>query len=643
MQLPQTRLKSTGNCAPVTALRFLAPLVALLAFSALAAFPSLAQSKSWQVRIAGAIIENHSLQTPAAAAWDEETGARLAGLDAAWYNTANGDYFRSVKQTVDSYLASNEADETGKHPATPLANALLGRQLLLLYRVTLDAKYYQASSAFEARLASSCGVTTAATATIAATHEPFPGPCVAEPFLAEYASVFQQPGNFAAITRDFLRWDAAGNRASAPRASQPSSAQARQLSNAWLAVALVDALPYYSAKDPGRAQLITMLHRIAAAIVRHQDAETGMLYALQSEPAAARQPLSPTAVALYVYALAKGVRSDFLPVSYSRDAARAWRCALNRFVHVDANGAVSIADVSPGSRASEDGPRHRATAATASSPLRGAGAFLLAATEMDLAPASTAGRGSTVMLDAWYNSQQRKNAAGQVESFHYKWSDQSDSGYSLFGHLLRSYGLSTGTLYSAPTRENLRGAQFYIIVSPDIPAKNPNPHYMTAQDADEIAAWVKEGGVLVMMENDPPNADIAHLDLLADRFGIHFDDVLHHHILGEHVEDGRIPVAAGGDLFHRPHILYMKDTCAISLHGSAQALLRDRGDVVMAAARFGRGTVFAAVDPWLYNEYTDGRKNPLIYSQFDNFAAARELVQWLLLQRPQPSAALPPR
>ncbi len=159
---------------------------------------------------------------------------------------------------------------------------------------------------------------------------------------------------------------------------------------------------------------------------------------------------------------------------------------------------------------------------------------------------------------------------------------------------------------------------------------------MTDAEADVIVAWVRRGGVLILMENDPPNADIQHLNLLADRFGIHFDNVLHHHILGDHVEDGTIPVAGGGPLFHQPHTLYMKDTCAISLSGSAIPLLRDRGDVVMGAARYGRGTVFAAVDPWLYNEYTDGRKTPAaIYSQFDNFAAGRELVQWLIQQRPQ--------
>lgn len=52
----------------------------------------------------------------------------------------------------------------------------------------------------------------------------------------------------------------------------------------------------------------------------------------------------------------------------------------------------------------------------------------------------------------------------------------------------------------------------------------------------------------------------------------------------------------------------------------------------MATARYGTGMVFAMVDPWAYNEYTDGRKNPAIYGQFDNFAAATELVRWLVEQ-----------
>src|ERR1700757_4662257 len=195
--------------------------------------------------------------------------------------------------------------------------------------------------------------------------------------------------------------------------------------------------------------------------------------------------------------------------------------------------------------------------------------------------------GQTVMLDAWFNSQQRKSASGQVEYFHYKWNDTSDTGYSLLGQIFQSYGARLDTLYAAPTLENLKHAQYYIIASPDIPAKNPHPHYVQPGDADQVAEWVKNGGVLVLMENDPANADVEHLDLIADRFGIHFNSVLSHHVVGDDYPSGQIKVNGGGPIFHDPHTLYMKDTCTISVKAPAEGLLEDRGDTMIAAARYG--------------------------------------------------------
>jgi unsaturated rhamnogalacturonyl hydrolase len=267
----------------------------------------------------------------------------------------------------------------------------------------------------------------------------------------------------------------------------------------------------------------------------------------------------------------------------------------------------------------------------------GVGAFLPASTEMDPVPAATAARGETVLVDAWFNSQQRQNAAGHKEYFHYKWSDYSDSGFSLLGHIFASQGATLGTLYEAPTRDRLKDAQFYIIVSPDNPVKNPHPHYVQARDADQVAEWVKQGGVLVLMENDPANADIAHLDLMADRFGIHFDDVLRHHVVGNQFAPGYIPVSGGGPVFQHSHMLYMKDTCAISLKYPAKALLEDKAGIVMATAKYGKGTVVGIVDPWLYNEYTDHR-NPL--PRQDNYEAGKEFVSWLLKQAPDQGRAI---
>jgi unsaturated rhamnogalacturonyl hydrolase len=49
--------------------------------------------------------------------------------------------------------------------------------------------------------------------------------------------------------------------------------------------------------------------------------------------------------------------------------------------------------------------------------------------------------------------------------------------------------------------------------------------------------------------------------------------------------------------------------------------------VIIATASYGKGKVLVIGDPWLYNEYVNGRKLPDTYH---NFAAATDLVRWLL-------------
>ena len=48
---------------------------------------------------------------------------------------------------------------------------------------------------------------------------------------------------------------------------------------------------------------------------------------------------------------------------------------------------------------------------------------------------------------------------------------------------------------------------------------------------------------------------------------------------------------------------------------------------MIAVAKHGKGRVFAIGDPWLYNEYVDGRRLPL---EFENFKAGQDLSRWLL-------------
>ena len=404
----------------------------------------------------------------------------------------------------------------------------------------------------------------------------------------------------------------------------------------WYMMALVDTLPRYPENDPGRAQLLEILRHTAAAVAKVQDPATGLWWQVLDRPGAKGNYLEASASCMFTYALARGVRLGYLPRTYEKNAERGWSGIQKQFVRTDDDGSVTLSGTVKvaglGGAEHRDGSyQYYVSQPVADNDPKGVGSFLLAASEMERSARAAEGLGQTVLVDAWFNSQTRKNAAGQTGLFHYKWDDFSNAGFSLFGHIWRSYGVATKTLTSAPTVGKLKGAQYYIIVSPDNTAKNPDPHYMTEADARQIAAWVRGGGVLLMMENDPANADIEHLDLLADKFGLHFNNVLVHHVEGDDFASGRIDLPEPKPPFTHPHVLYMKDTCSLQLSGKAAPLMKDgASNLLMAWTRYGKGIVFAVTDPWLYNEYTDGRKLP---AEYDNFGGGVDLVQWLLEER----------
>jgi unsaturated rhamnogalacturonyl hydrolase len=619
---------------------------------------AMAQQLPLSQRVANSTIERwpsgRFVAPDAKWAWNYELATLLNGMDAVWYNTADGAYYRYVKQSVDQLIAPDGSMPTYDPPANSLDNIALGRQLLLLYRVTQDVKYFKAATLLRKQLA-----TQPRNASGGFWHKQiYPdqmwldGLYMAEPFYAEYASIFEEPQDFADITKQFSlieehtrspksgllyhAWDESRKQAWASKTTGTSQIfWARAMG--WYMMALVDTLPYYPKDDPGRAKLLAILNRTAAAVVRYQDQEAGLWYQVLDEPREKGNYFESSAACMFAYALQKGVRLGYLPQSYSDNAVRGWQGIRNRFVQEGTSGSVTITGTVKGIGLGGDPYRdgtytYYVNAPVISNDPKGVGAFLLAATEMELAPSAILAKGETVVVDAWFNSQLRTNAAGQMQYFHYKWNDFSDSGFSLFGHIFQSYGMSLDTLYMAPTVEKLKGSKYYIIVSPDIPVKNPNPHYVQSGDADQLQEWVEQGGFLILMENDPPNAEIEHLNLIADRFGIHFNNTLSHHVIGNDFAPGQIAVKGGGPLFHDPHTLYMKDTCTISIKSPATSLVEDKGDIMMATAKYGKGAVFAVVDPWLYNEYTDGRKRPPVQG---NFAAGTDFVRWLLKQTQQ--------
>ena len=583
--------------------------------------------------------------------WAYDKNTLFAGFAAVWQNTADPAYYRYILRSMDRLVNADGSIPSYKPQDESLDEVALGRELLLLYGRTKNVKYYKAAATIRHQLDLQ-----PRTPSGGFWHKKrytnqmwLDGLYMAEPFYAQYAVMFQQPKDFDDIAHQFVLieqhtrdpktgllyhgWDETKQMGWADKQTGVApNVWARAVG--WYAMALVDTLPYFPADHPGRSQLLEILKRLAPAIANAQDPGTGLWYEVMDQPAREGNYFESSASCMFVYALEKGVRLGYLDPKFQQTALHGYEGIVKQFVKEDADGRLTLTETVYGAGLGanltpENSWEYYTHVDKGPSDPKGIGAFLLAAAEMEVAPTATLGRGETVLLDAWFNSQKRKNAAGQDEYFHYKWTDHADSGFSIFGHIVRNYGAATETLYSAPTAKNLKNAAVYIIVSPDIAAKNPNPNYMTDADANEVVAWVKNGGVLAILQNDSSNSEFEHFNKLADRLGVHFNAVRRNEVEGSHWEMGKISVPADTGIFAGPRTFFMKEVSTITPSKSARSLVVDKGDVLMAVAKYGKGTVFALTDPWLYNEYTDGLKLP---PEYQNYAGGKELVRWLLEQ-----------
>jgi unsaturated rhamnogalacturonyl hydrolase len=633
-------------------------LVLLLAGMAGGVFAADKNELPWSQRAANAAMarwpQGHIDGPKRKPAFKYELGTLLGGIDDVYMNTADPRYYNYMKGAVDELVTADGAIPTYKPEENQLDSILMGRQLLRLYGVTQDKRYLTAATLLYDQLqkqprAPSGGFWH---------KQRYPnqmwldGLYMAEPFYAEYASMSHRPEKFTDITHQFALvaehmrdaktgllyhgWDESKEQRWADKKTGLSP-EIWGRAMGWYMMALVDTLDYYSADDAGRKQLLAILGEEAAALVRVQDAKTGLWYEVLDKGTAKGNYLESSASSMFVYALAKGVRRGYLPERYLANAERGYKGILAKFIEVGPGDDVSVTGTVKvgglGGDPYRDGTYayYLSEKVVANDP-KGVGPFIMAATEMENAQNAKLGRGDTVLMDGWFNSQKRADAFGKNVYFHYKWDTQDMPGYSLVGRIFRNFGVETKELDARPTFENLGKAQVYMIVSPDNPNKNPHPNFATAEDGEQIAKWVKAGGVLAIMENDTTFADLDHFNAIAEKFGIHFNSVLRKHVIGTNWEQGRVELDGTGPIFHHPHTIYVKDVCTISVKAPAVSVQKEGDDIFMATAKYGKGTVYAFVDPWLYNEYTDGRKLPAMY---DNYTGGVELVRWLLEQVPR--------
>jgi len=234
-----------------------------------------------------------------------------------------------------------------------------------------------------------------------------------------------------------------------------------------------------------------------------------------------------------------------------------------------------------------------------------------------------------VLLDNYYNNE--INAKTGLP-FHYLWADTAISGFSQLGDLFKAKGGVLSTLSTKPDKQSLQNADIFIMVDPDTKDESANPKYMDATAAASIAAWVKQGGVFLLMANNYKNAELDSIGLLTQYFGMQFTHETLHPELSEKGKPRNFNSCASVNLPNHPLFagvskVFLKEVAPITLSGPAKAILIENGQTLMAEAKYGKGYVLVIGDPWLYNEYIEHFYLP---ADFENGKAARNLVNLLM-------------
>ena len=586
------------------------------------------------------------------ARWSYDMGVVLKGMEGIWYKTADTKYFNYIQQQVDYFVDNNGIIKTYKPDEFNIDNINNGKAILLLFEVTDNEKYWKAATALREQLK----------------HHPrtneggfwhkkaYPyqmwldGLYMGEPFYAQYASLANDTAAFNDIANQFAwmeqhardtktgllyhAWDESKQQKWANK-STGCSPHIWARAMGWYADALVDALDYFPADHPKRKELISILNRLVNALEKVQDKQTGLWLDVLDMPERKENYFEASASCQFVYAVAKGVRKGYLPDSKIAIAKKGYDGIVKKFIKEE-NGIINLHGTVKVSGLGGNPYRNGSFEYYMSEPVivndaKGVGAFLLASNEMELLPTLNTAKGKTVLLDSYFNSEKRKDITGIEKSWHYKWDEKDNGGFFFLGNVFNNYGASTKTLYQAPTVENLKGNDVYIIVDADNLGDNPSPNYVQPKDAEAVYNWVKAGGVLVIFHNDKGNAEFEHFNTLTEKFGIHFNEDSRNHVDGKKFDMGALYIKNDDAIFKTARKVYLKEISTLQLSGPAKATYTDKGDVLMAVSKVGKGTVFAVGDPWMYDEYTDGRKLP---ADFDNFKAANDLVKWALAQIP---------
>lgn len=304
---------------------------------------------------AGQTADQAGLNRPAV--WNYEMGVVLIGFEKLAAARKDERYLAYAKKIIDHFITANGEIRTYNLEEYNFDNIPSGRQLLHLYQRTKEEKYKTAAATLYNQLAwqprNKIG---------GYWHKlKYPtqmwldGLYMAQPFAAEYASMFNDAKKFDDIINQFVwmekysrdsktgllyhGWDESRLQKWAnPKTGLSPEFWSRAMG--WYMMGLVDVLDYIPVNHKRRPELIAILNRLSAALIKFQDAKEGVWWQVTDKAGRALNYLESSSSAMFVYALSKAARRGYISQTYLPAIKKGYSGIIKNFVTTDSNGGV---------------------------------------------------------------------------------------------------------------------------------------------------------------------------------------------------------------------------------------------------------------------------------------------------------------
>lgn len=309
-------------------------------------------SESWAIRLADSILQKYP---ESKWKWHYEHGLfvmAVASIDSPIYQGF-------VQNWVDHFINSDGKIISYQLQEFNLDQICPGRLLFPIFQRTADDRYAKALHLLKLQLEQQPRTSEGGYwhKKIYPNQMWLDGLYMAEPFNAQYASMFNSPSDFDDITKQFFLmerhardpktgllyhgWDEQKSQKWAdPTTGCSPHFWGRAIG--WFVMAIVDVLDCLPTSYPDYCAMVSMLERLAQAILRHQDAATGLWYQIVDLPDRPGNYLESSVSAMLTYGFAKAVRKGWLATEYLSSARRAYNGLLEKMIKMDSTGMLTL-------------------------------------------------------------------------------------------------------------------------------------------------------------------------------------------------------------------------------------------------------------------------------------------------------------